>query len=125
MEAKELRIGSMLNTFVGRVLGQRQMVIVDLNHLKHIQEGNKYGYEPIPLTAEWLERCGFEKNCDEWSNYSEDKNVEKSICLDQDDDEIYYSAGEGVRLSVNIEYVHQLQNLYFALTGEELTIKEA
>lgn len=23
-----------------------------------------------------------------------------------------------------IEYVHQLQNLYFALTGEELTIKE-
>jgi len=25
---------------------------------------------------------------------------------------------------VNIKHVHQLQNLYFALTGEELTIKE-
>jgi hypothetical protein len=24
---------------------------------------------------------------------------------------------------INIRYVHQLQNLYFALTGEELTIK--
>ncbi len=25
---------------------------------------------------------------------------------------------------VNIKHVHQLQNLYFALTGKELTIKE-
>ena len=25
--------------------------------------------------------------------------------------------------NINIKYVHQLQNLYFALTGEELTIK--
>jgi hypothetical protein len=27
-------------------------------------------------------------------------------------------------IASNIMYVHQLQNLYFALTGEELTIKE-
>ena len=26
-------------------------------------------------------------------------------------------------LSTNIKYVHELQNLYFALTGERLTIK--
>jgi hypothetical protein len=26
-------------------------------------------------------------------------------------------------LNINIDYVHQLQNLYFALTGEELTFK--
>ena len=25
---------------------------------------------------------------------------------------------------VNVKYVHQLQNLYFALTGEELILKE-
>lgn len=25
--------------------------------------------------------------------------------------------------NIEIKYVHQLQNLYFALTGEELTIK--
>lgn len=25
---------------------------------------------------------------------------------------------------ISIKYVHQLQNLYFALTGKELTIKE-
>ena len=30
----------------------------------------------------------------------------------------------GVIKPAECDYVHQLQNLYFALTGEELTIKE-
>lgn len=34
-----------------------------------------------------------------------------------------YTAGEGLRLSMQILYVHQLQNLYFALTGKELEVK--
>ena len=31
---------------------------------------------------------------------------------------------KGTSLIPHIKYVHQLQNLYFALTGEELTIKD-
>jgi hypothetical protein len=40
----------------------------------------------------------------------------------------YYTFSGGVwhfefeGISIKIKYVHQLQNLYFALTGEELTI---
>jgi hypothetical protein len=35
-------------------------------------------------------------------------------------DAIYFSYG--FEKSIELKYVHQLQNLYFALTGEELTI---
>jgi len=34
---------------------------------------------------------------------------------------ITYESADGMDL--NIKYVHQLQNLYFSLTGEELEIK--
>lgn len=73
--------------------------------------------EPIPLTPEWLERMGFE-NIPKGSvcyrgpfqicNYNEDG----VFCFDHGDRQAH------------IRYVHQLQNLYFAMTGEELTIKE-
>lgn len=33
-------------------------------------------------------------------------------------------SGKGIKSLPRIQYVHQLQNLYFSLTGEELTIKE-
>jgi len=48
--------------------------------------------KPIPLTEEWLLKFGFEKKIG-WDDYE-----------------------------YHIEYVHQLQNLYYALKGEEITI---
>lgn len=66
----------------------------------------------IPLTEEWLLKFGFERN--ESGNY--DKRLE-----------LFYG-GNLYRFrqgwtNVELKYVHQLQNLYFALTGEELTLK--
>ena len=71
-------------------------------------------FEPIPLTEEWLLKCGFEKDeiivfyrKDETSStFIIDFNF---VCL------LGYS-------HVKIHSAHQLQNLYFALTGEELQI---
>lgn len=84
-------------------------------------------FEPIPLTAEWLERFGFkEERRDSWGIYDE-------FGFSIPDFEIERNNSGELRLSVNvgeyhigkpIEYVHQLQNLYFALTGQELVIKE-
>lgn len=59
--------------------------------------------KPIPLTEEWLKKLGFEK----------DGEVPKIIIID--DYQIYPNA--------KVAYVHQIQNLYFALTGEELKAK--
>lgn len=77
----------------------------------------------IPITPEWLEKLGLEKDdhCDycRWltSNYQvvvETSPPGTSVCiLDEHSDYAF------VR---DIEYVHQLQNLIYNLTGQELTI---
>lgn len=78
-------------------------------------------FDGIPLTEEWLLRMGFEKTEKEWYFLN--------VCNDWT---YLYWNKEGIfELSVNkhsvifqnITSVHQLQNLYFALTGEELEIK--
>ena len=92
--------------------------------------------EPIPLTEEWLFKFGFEKKPD-MRYYSRNSQV-NSWLLIKDDLVIqmyknyngvidfrfnYPSADPSNFKSMGIRFVHQLQNLYFALTGEELTIK--
>lgn len=84
----------------------------------------------IPLTEKWLLKFGFE--C--WNECDEDgyafyvlhnvidgtSNFEVSLknCKS------YPSIDENCIYWGKTFYVHTLQNLYFALTGEELTIKE-
>jgi hypothetical protein len=68
--------------------------------------------EPIPLTEGWLLKLGFEKLRDNLFVLNEllefNANV---ICIDE---------GRGLIPLNHIKHIHQLQNLYFALTGEEL-----
>lgn len=69
--------------------------------------------EPIPLTEEILEKCGFEKD--------EPKGWYRKGFMDLfDGNPFHYASGNN--LCPDILYLHQLQNLYFALTGEELNI---
>jgi len=77
---------------------------------------------PIPLTAEWLERAGFHTvttNEDGSNNYWS-KSLDASI--DYEYEGIFrYRIFEKQRTK-SIISLHQLQNLYFALTGSELEI---
>ena len=69
---------------------------------------------PIPLTREWLIKFKFEeleKDCRTFFKKGKFK-VELS-----NNGNVYYNR------NIFISSVHQLQNLYFALTGEELTFK--
>jgi hypothetical protein len=75
---------------------------------------------PIPLTEEWLLKFGFKEsgrdiNIIHWYNGVIYLN---SYELDFNGYWLRYYRG---RIHCKINYVHQLQNLYFALTGEELT----
>lgn len=83
---------------------------------------------PIPLTKEWLIEFGFDKyrGCyqiflpniqDKGAMYLSFENVSTIASLCDMRERL-----ETVNLT-NVNYVHQLQNLYFALTGEELTNK--
>lgn len=86
----------------------------------------KSGYIGILLTEEWLKEFGFEiKYIDEKTNSKIWCNIEGNRIID-----IYYEKQmlsyafmiNRVQYSAPINYVHQLQNLYFALTLKELTL---
>jgi hypothetical protein len=93
--------------------------------------GTKLEYlKPIPLTEEWLFKFGFHLR-DGFSNTFK-LNVEKhqydcaQITYSEKEGLLRFSNGEekGTTLIPHIKYVHQLQNLYFALTGKELKQQE-
>ncbi len=103
MEARELRIGNLL-------MGRNENVNfeVTLEDLQHVGDGSKC--KPIPLTEEWLLKFGFLNFGNRWSN--------NQLSLDIIQSNGYYMAN----VTQEIKYVHQLQNLYFVLTYEELIL---
>jgi len=122
MKAQELIIGNWVNISISSALEQQVIdVMCDCVNTKY-HECISYDFvEPIPLTEEWLLKFGFEaelKNADSkngrfmvYTKYPITFNTNHGWWL--------YS----MKLNVQPEYVHQLQNLYYALTGEELCIK--
>ena len=81
--------------------------------------------KPIPLTEELLLKCGFIS----WSfkrsyiSIKKDTNL-YTLVYDLIKSECYLDLDfTFMTLDNEIKYLHQLQNLYFALTGTELEIK--
>jgi hypothetical protein len=121
----ELRIRNLVECF-----GTREVVAIKKNKIK-VQHESKKGHfiiewvpidslslKPIPLTEEWLLKFGFERR--PWGliiNGLLFRDNIKNPC-----EVLTLEIGNGFRTEV--KYVHQLQNLYFSLTGEELIIKE-
>lgn len=77
-------------------------------------------FEPIPLTEEWLLKFGFENiggylwNCRE---LGENRFINNPYGITHFEIKGHYE-------KKHIQYVHQLQNLYLDLTGNELTIEK-
>lgn len=124
MEVKELRIGNWVLLDWENVYRK-----VNVNVLAYISRSEKinkiHPFKPITLTEEILLKCGFEKdledsvnnnidyilnNCEYWIQYHEDVNN-------------FIFFGGGNSLGIKLNYLHQLQNLYFALTGKELEVE--
>ena len=76
--------------------------------------------KPIPLTEEWLLKFGFSEigGCNEKDFTNGDYNI--FINSIGEVNFLFFREGDWYQ---KIDYVHQLQNLYFALTGSELTLK--
>ena len=74
--------------------------------------------EFIPLTEEWLLKLGFQKR--EGQTYYHLKLDKTWVSLDSILVKWYGNDVGGLTM---IDYVHQLQNLFFALEGEELQLK--
>ena len=127
IRAEELRIGNWVNYLMG---GDCQ-----IENGREIDAFEKNTPTPIQLTPEILEKAGFKKEkysyFTDWVHwldgygfslkYTVHNNTKKPNEFVIYGNGGYDDAGERDILKT-CQYVHQLQNLYFTLTGEELQI---
>lgn len=115
MDATALRIGNYVTNKRIPAIRDYRVKQIHYDHLTpqhYLVNGYDIeDYEPIPITEEWLLKLGFDK----------DGQAPGRLILDCEfgNVEIWLNGSNQL-----CEYVHQLQNLYFALTGKELVIKK-
>ena len=115
LEAKELRIGNCVYYDGRNCTIQEPTDLIDADEFK-----------PIPLTEEWLLKFGFKSREDNEYGYLRLENRVGDFYVRPSYDGGYYWGfgwSNEINNQRNIKCVHQLQNLYFALTNEELMIK--
>ena len=139
LEAKDFRIGNLIecDNIIIEVQGISKYYVNGFDKANNIDTRVPVKHSKgIPLTEEWLIKFGFEKG--NYKEFDEKHFVEKSntikviisgvgfwdVYTDYNLYEITFSSGLNIITDNNgINHVHQLQNLYYAITGEELTIK--
>lgn len=141
MKASELRCGNIVTInnpkyypefieYECKVIGVEEKEHTSFPESKHtvkLQYGlNTYNQfeefiEPIPLTEEWLLRFGYTQNKTAADMFEDETRL--NIWRSPNDFNGFIADWDALTLRA-IEFVHQLQNLYFSLTGEELTLKQ-
>ena len=106
----EIRIGNLLNE---KFNGLIRVTVFNYLNCSH----DSLHLEPIPLTESWLLNLGF----------IQERGVMSYVVDDHNDIKICFEYLSGFyRLypyTYHIKYVHQLQNLFFSLSGTELSYK--
>lgn len=131
MVVNELRIGNYLRSLNGHI------VIVTKIESHNVSVESKtletpvitsYDYlQPIELTADIFEKNGFSVlSSDDHPLYYHEK-LASTIYFEYSPPDIYslcFSNDEGITIDVlrSIMYVHELQNIFYALTGFELSL---
>jgi len=126
IQINELRIGNYITTPLGidAVFSIRKIDgEIDVNTFYDEE------IHPISLTKEWLEKLGFEfkNNSNQYGWYKDVLNRQFCWCYSEFVS-IEFKARQmdefqDTIMDIKCKYIHQLQNIYFALTGEELEIK--
>lgn len=123
IDPRELRIGNLVTTIPHNNCYVVEVTSIDADGINgHIPDN--YGdiktdliydeYFPLAM-KEWLVRFGFALWCGDYNlNGVDIFEVEVGV---------FVLNGQSKTIGKTFKHVHQLQNLYFALTGEELTIK--
>lgn len=121
MKASDFRIGNLVKKSLKSGNGRKVICEIGYADIQRIHEDTgSFNYDPIQITEKWLLKFRFEK-----IDHRIDGIIYKKSWLRFNE---YFKVKDwmgGYIDSNNCKYVHQLQNLYFALTGEELTIKTA
>jgi len=130
MKASELRSGNLLK---GESLSIPRLQMygdgitaISAYGIHLIESGQDIQLEPIPLTEEWLLKAGAKKQENGiWYLIEFDHaHTRGSFGVNCITGSIQIGDDVMTQAMKSCKYVHQLQNLYFALTGEELTISK-
>lgn len=108
-------------------IGIEKVIVTEKIGRKGLEKHNYENLKPIPLTEECLLKFGFEED-GVWVHKIKNITHNRMIGIDLVNNHIFLSQFDTHNkfrdvFVVKCDYVHQLQNLYFALTNEELTFK--
>ena len=108
MKSNEIRVGNFI-LFSGV---ETKVIPQDFaTQCRGINSSKMPNFEPIKLSKEWLIKFGFNYT----TGFGESTYYKNGISI-----EVIGLSLQLPDYDIHIEYVHQLQNLYFALCGEEL-----
>ena len=130
--ANELRLGNALEYLVEDCVDNSSEWMLNIVDTADIVDAasnesifNKY-YRPIPLTPEILEKCGFKKElfemsgCEVWHVPNTLWRVARSY-RDENEYKLWHERISPPTWNLKtLKYLHELQNIIFALTHEEL-----
>ena len=121
IQANELRIGNYIKEgFIRAIYPHTQILTIEVSHYGSVRFVYLYLAEPIRLTFEIVEKCSFKE-------YPESSTLqiesEYGCEIEFYDGVAKLKDLDGGDVGKPILYLHQLQNLYFALTQTELIIK--
>lgn len=134
MKANELRIGNLLLDELTKEL-LKVIEISETGFSTKVINRDKFplpdGWKakPIQLTEEWLLKFGFFEHKSGKESMSFTSSLYASPCFEAirlEDGTFYFLSFNLMSATIeqpDLKYVHQLQNLYYALTGQELTLK--
>lgn len=105
--ASELRIGNWVS------MGPNSNFAIKIVWEKNL-------FSPIPLSPELLIKAGFEEQSSSW--YSKHNVAIMLGYTEKHGDFFHFATTDKLVLSPAYKYVHQLQNIYYIIEGEELEI---
>jgi hypothetical protein len=122
MKVSDLRIGNYISPLgMGITVVEGFCIWDGLIQSSDFAERDIEDFKGIPLTKEWLLKIGFEFAVDTWyfngfalweTEWGDDKGA-TGIGY-------FYELRERGMMDKHIQYLHELQNLYYSLTGEEI-----
>lgn len=126
IKAAELRIGNVAR--VANLTGFVEVVFFDGDTDDYVEMSFSPNYkyilhdlDPVPITIEWLERMAFIKDRSGWHMPGTQFSLTEQFFPCWLDRMLWPQDIQDFH-QTSLNYVHQLQNLYFALTGQELPI---
>ena len=111
--ATDLRSGNYVKTMEG---GKRKLLHLNAQMIAHIEKGTLIVH-PVPLVKEWLLKFQFV--------FTENAYIHFKFTgshLEQHSDGFYFFRGKNKLNRFPVIYVHQLQNSFYWMSGEDLAL---